>query len=101
MSASGFREAVNEHERAILKTCDAVLARHIGTLREAGLQARVRGISDLPHSGAEVTIDFLGPGGVEDVFEFTIALNGAPTLQVGELATWLEEELPNLGEGQP
>jgi hypothetical protein len=100
MSASGFRHAINEHERTLLETCDAVLARHVGTLREAGFDARVLGISDLPHSSAEVTIDFLGPGGVQDVLEFTIARDGAPTLKAAQLAEWLETQLPTVGESQ-
>lgn len=101
MSASGFRHAVSEHEHAILETCDAVLVQHKRSLREAGLEARLLGNSDLPGSGAEVTIDFLGPGGVEDVLEFTSTQDGAPTLETRELAAWLDAQLPTVGQGHP
>ena len=67
----------------------------------SGVGGLVTGTDGTPVAGAEVTIDFRGPGGVQDVLEFTIARDGAPTLEAGELAAWLEAELPTVGDGQP
>ncbi len=96
MKQAGYRGAATEREHALLDACASVLSRHGASLRQAGLEPQVRGITDLPDRGAEVTIDFVGSGGVEDVLEFTIAKLGRPTLEPDDLTEWLETELPTV-----
>ncbi len=94
-----YRAPAGEHELALYAACVGTLQAQKGQLDLVGLAARIRGVTDLPNDGAELTIDFEGPGGIADVLEFTITRGGLPTLDASRLRNWLEEVLPTVIEG--
>lgn len=93
-----YRPAAGEHELALYATCVVTLETYRGPLAVVGLTAHIRGVTDLPNDGAELTIDFVGPGGIADVLEFMITSAGKPTLDAHQLRTWLDEVLPSVIE---
>lgn len=70
-SGPGYRQPRTPCERELETTCRDALRAMASDLAEVGLTATFRGVSDAPEGSAEMTIDFEGPSGIEDVLEFT------------------------------
>ena len=75
-----------------------MLEEHRPFIREAGLNAELRGVqkSEADPGQSELTVVFTRNGRFADIFEFFVQKSGEPQATLGEIEQWLRDELRSL-----